>query len=119
MTKQLIILFIALLPHFVSAQTIYHVASDGSGDFTTIAQVNAATFSPGDNILFRRGDTFYGAIVVSNSGSSGLPITYGAYGTGAKPIITGMQSVTSWTNTGGNIWQSTSTVSALSNVKQM
>ncbi len=119
MTKYIIILFIALLHHIVSAQTAYHVASDGSGNFTTIAQVNAATFSPGDNILFRRGDTFYGALIVKNSGTSGNPITYGAYGTGPKPVISGMQAVTSWTNKGGNIWESTNTVSTLSNVKQV
>jgi hypothetical protein len=117
--KKLLTIFIALLPFFVEAQTTYHVASDGSGNFTTIAQVNAATFSAGDNILFKRGDTFYGEIVVSQSGISGNPITYGAYGTGAKPVITGMQAVISWTNKGGNIWESTNTVSNLNNVKQV
>lgn len=117
--KKLLTILIALLPFFVEAQTTYHVASDGSGDFTTLPQVNASTFNAGDNILFKRGDTFYGNIVVNNSGTSGSPITYGAYGTGAKPVITGMQSVTSWTNKGGNIWESTNTVSTLSNVKQV
>src|SRR5690348_8164396 len=117
--KKLLTIFIALLPFFVEAQTTYHVASDGSGNFTTTTQVNAATFNAGDSVLFKRGDTFYGELIVSQSGTSGNPITYGAYGTGAKPVITGMQAVISWTNKGGNIWESTNTVSTLSNVKQV
>lgn len=115
--KQLLTIFIALLPFFGKAQTTYHVASDGSGDFTTIAQVNAATFSAGDQILFKRGDTFYGTITVSNSGTSGNSITYGAYGSGADPVITGLTGVTEWSNLGSNIWESTNSVSNLTSMK--
>jgi parallel beta-helix repeat protein len=79
-----------------------------------LAKVNASTFKAGDQILFQKGDTFYGTITVKNSGSSGNPITFGAYGTGADPIITGFTNVTAWTNLGGNIWESTSSVSTLS-----
>jgi hypothetical protein len=50
---------------------------------------------------------------VNNSGSSGSPITYGAYGSGAKPIITGFTNITSWKSLGGNIWESTDAVSSL------
>jgi len=99
----------------VSQAAIYRVASSG-GNFSTIAQVNAATFLPGDQILFNRGEKFSGALVIKNSGSSGNPITYGAYGTGSNPIITGFTQVTSWTNLGSNIWESTSAVSTLSNL---
>jgi hypothetical protein len=38
-------------------------------------------------------------------------MTFGAYGTGANPIITGFTTVSSWSNLGGNIWESTSAVS--------
>ena len=89
--------------------------TDPSSPWQTIGKVNSYNnFQPGDNILFKRGDTFYGEIRVNNSGSSGNPITYGAYGSGAKPIITGFTKVTSWTNLGGNIWQSSNAVSSLS-----
>ena len=57
---------------------------------------------------------FYGSIIISRSGSSGLPITIGAYGTGANPVISGFTTVSSWTSLGGNIWESTSAVSTLS-----
>jgi hypothetical protein len=79
--------------------TTYYVAAAGSdansgtssgSPWQTIAKVNGATFSPGDSILFNRGDAWYGtALTVPSSGSSGSPITFGAYGTGANPILKG------------------------------
>ncbi|MEP7108366.1 MAG: PA14 domain-containing protein, partial [Ferruginibacter sp.] len=39
-------------------------------------------------------------------------VNYGAYGTGAKPVITGLSTVTGWVNLGGNIWEA-----PVSNVK--
>lgn len=107
----------------VSATT-YYVSATGSDSnsgltevlaWQTLDKVNASSFSPGDEILFKRGDTFYGKIVISNSGSSGNPITYGSYGFGDNPIITGFTSVTSWADLGFNVWRSTDAVSTLSN----
>src|SRR5262249_36629132 len=63
---------------------------------------------------FKRGDIFYGSISIKKSGGSGSPIIFDAYGSGAKPIITGFTSVTSWANIGGNLWMSSNSVSALS-----
>ena len=89
--------------------------TDPSTPWKTLAKVNSfKSFAPGDNILFRSGDVFYGSITVYNGGSSGSPITYGSYGSGAKPVITGFTTVSSWTNLGGNIWESTNAVSSLS-----
>ena len=42
-----------------------------------------------------------------NSGSSGSPIIYGAYGAGAKPIIKGTTELTGWTHYSGNIYKAT------------
>jgi hypothetical protein len=77
--------------------TTYYVAAAGSDSnsgtspgspWQTIAKVNGSTFSPGDSILFNRGDAWYGtALTAPSSGSSGNPITFGAYGTGANPIV--------------------------------
>ena len=79
--------------------TTYFVAAAGSDSnsgtssgspWQTIAKVNASTFLPGDSILFNRGDAWYGtSLVAPSSGSSGSPITFGAYGSGANPIIKG------------------------------
>ncbi|MFZ4412467.1 MAG: right-handed parallel beta-helix repeat-containing protein [Bacteroidales bacterium] len=67
----------------------------------TIDKVNAvfSSIPAGSNIYFNRGDTFYGSIIISKSGTSGSPITLSAYGAGAKPIITGFVTIpgSSWT----------------------
>ena len=64
--------------------------TDSGHPWQTISKVNSATFSAGDSILFNRGDAWYGtSLVVSSSGSSGLPITFGAYGSGTNPILKG------------------------------
>jgi len=124
MKKSITILFICLLQS--SFATTYYVASNGSDaangtststPWQSLSKVNATTFVAGDQILFRRGDTFFGNIVVKNSGNSSNPIFFGAYGTGAKPVIAGMQAVTSWTNLGSNIWESTGAVSTLPTLK--
>ena len=48
-------------------------------------------FNPGDRILFQRGETWGSTtpLSITCSGSSGNPITFGAYGTGAKPAFNG------------------------------
>jgi hypothetical protein len=121
--------FSFLIFNFTADATNYYVSSSGSDSnsgtdpsspWQTISKVNSfRNFTAGDNILFRRGDTFYGGLVISNSGRSGNPITYGAYGSGAKPIITGFATVNSWTNLGGNIWESNSVVSSLNTCNQV
>jgi hypothetical protein len=78
----------------------------------TLAKVNATIFIDGDRILLKRGDTFPENIIITESGTLANPIYIGAYGSGAKPILTGLVSVTSWTNLGSNIWESTGTVSS-------
>jgi hypothetical protein len=55
----------------------------------TTTKVGAFTFSAGDSCLFKRGQTFTGGFYVNNGGTAGNPVTYGAYGTGANPIISG------------------------------
>ena len=55
--------------------------------FQTISKLNSLTLSGGDKIVFKRGDTFVGQIIVSHSGTNGAPIVYDSYGTGALPIL--------------------------------
>ncbi|HEY5370531.1 MAG TPA: T9SS type A sorting domain-containing protein [Hanamia sp.] len=120
--KTQLVLLLTIFVHTATAKDYYvsnsgNDANNGTSSSTpwkTIDKVNSSSFSAGDNIFFKRGDTFYGGIIASNAGRSGSPITYCAYGSGAKPVITGFTSVSSWTNTGGNIWESTSAVSSLS-----
>lgn len=85
-------------------------SNDGTTELTawaTIDKVNSITFSPGDSVGFKRGDEFEGTLVVSNSGTSGNPITYGAYGIGDKPKIYGSEVITGWTLHSGSIYKAT------------
>jgi hypothetical protein len=61
--------------------------SGANAAFATVAAVNAGSFSPGDSILFKKGCVWREQLTVPSSGSSGNPITFGAYGSGADPII--------------------------------
>lgn len=106
---------ILLALSYIASATDYFVKNGGNdlntgtSDATawaTIEKVNSAfaSLKPGDRILFRRGDTFFGKLTISRSGASGSPITIGAYGTGDKPVITGFTLVESWTNEGNGIY---------------
>jgi hypothetical protein len=55
-----------------------------------------STLKPGDSIFFKRGETFYGTLNVRSSGVSGNVIYYGAYGTGANPVISGLATLSAW-----------------------
>src|ERR1035437_512477 len=89
--------------------TTYYVAAAGSDSnngtstgtpWQTIAHVNAQSFSPGDSILFNKGDIWREEFIVPSSGNSTKSITFSSYGTGAIPIISGADVVSSsWTET--------------------
>lgn len=65
---------------------------------------NDAVFFQGDSIFFKRGDTFNGTLLISEGGTSSNNITVAAYGTGAKPIISGTTSITGWSAEGGTTY---------------
>ena len=87
-----------LVASFAQSAT-YYVNCAASGDsgagtstataWKTVGKVNGRSFSPGESILFKRGCTWRETLRPSSSGASGAPITFGAYGTGAAPIIDG------------------------------
>ncbi len=102
------------------AASYYFSASDGDDTRTSTQAQSPATpwktlpkllayyssLAPGDNVLFKRGDTFIGTLS-THSGSAGSPINYGAYGTGANPVISGFIPLSSWTLSSGNIYYAT------------
>ncbi len=110
------LIFTILFLFYLQANaTVYYVSNTGSDaangtttgtPWQTITKVNAASFNPGDQILFKKGGSWNERLSPPSSGSVGNVITFGAYGSGAAPIITGFQSVTGWTNV-GNIWSAT------------
>lgn len=109
-------------PGLISSYFVSNSGSDANDGRTTLTpwktltQVTNTTFTAGDNILFKRGDSFYGMLSLKGSNKSGTlvsNITFNAYGSGELPIITGFTNVTSWSNVNGNLWSSSGAISAL------
>ncbi|WP_432066214.1 right-handed parallel beta-helix repeat-containing protein [Streptomyces sp. C10-9-1] len=70
-----------------------HAAADGTGTqaspWNVLSTVNAHTFAPSDQVLFKRGSTCTGQLHPKGSGAPGSPIVVDAYGTGVQPRIAG------------------------------
>ena len=99
----------------IAYATDYYVSSSGndsangtssSTPWRSISKVNSvfSGLNSGDRILFNRGDVFFGTLQISRSGSSGSPITIGAYGNGSNPVISGFTTITGWTSYGNGIY---------------
>ncbi|WP_445747688.1 hypothetical protein [Polaribacter sp.] len=99
MIKKFLFSIILLSVLFLEAQTTYYFSSSTGNDsnsgiselnpFQTIVKLNSLSLSPGDKILFKKGDTFIGAITVNYSGVENAPIIFDSFGIGAKPILSG------------------------------
>ncbi len=109
----LIISFVSMM----SFATTYYVSSSAGNDsnngtssstpWKTLTKVNYANFNPGDFILFKSGDSWFGQLLPKSGSTSGT-ITYGSYGSGEKPKIhqaIQLNNLTDWVNDGGNIWK--------------
>lgn len=75
----------------------------------TIEEFNSLSFSAGDVIRFKAGQTHrtpFAGMTIPSSGTAANPITIGSYGAGAKPKIFGSTDGTglTWTQS-GNIWK--------------
>ncbi len=102
---------------FVVAAT-YHVSSslgndanDGLTEHTPWKSLEKITkqglssfkFVPGDKILLKADDTWYGSIVLwTCSGTEEAPITIGRYGVGADPVIYGDYATAIWSPVPGH-----------------
>jgi uncharacterized repeat protein (TIGR02543 family) len=84
----------------VSGNNSYSGTSTGNA-WRTIAKVNSSYFAPGDRVLFKRGGVWRESLMPVSSGVAGAPVTFGAYGTGAHPVIAGSDNLTS----GAYAWQ--------------
>lgn len=124
MRRLLYILLLIIIPIGVIGQNTYYVSNAGNDGYTstqaqnpttpwkTISKLNGITFQPGDSICFKRGDIWKESLLITESGSSGSPITITTYGSGAKPIITGRDTVDGWSGVGNwtamgteNVWR--------------
>jgi len=103
-----------------SATTNYYFSTSSGDDSRTAEQAkNSATpwktlnklnsfissLKPGDAILFKRGETFSGSIIMKQSGTAAAPIIFSAYGTGSNPVINGFSVLRTWTSVGNGAWE--------------
>ena len=114
---QRIFIIVLLVWSSLASATTYYVSSSTGSDsnsgtssstaWRTIAHVNGQSFQPGDSVLFKRGDAWNESLAPASSGSSGNPITFDAYGSGAAPNLTGYYAVpaTAWVLVTGNAWK--------------
>lgn len=79
------------------APTAYDSGSNQPCPWKTIAQVNRTSFSAGDFILLKKGETWRESLIFPSPGKAGNVITIGAYGTtGPQPVISGADLITGW-----------------------
>ena len=90
-------------------------AQSPSTPWKSVAKFNSifSSLKPGDNVYFKRGETFYGSLRISKSGTAGAAIRIAAYGSGSKPVISGLTPVSDWNSIGGGVYESEGTVSTL------
>src|SRR5690554_5826108 len=83
-------------------------AQNPNTPWKSIEKLNAIfnTLKPGDAVYFKRGETFYGTIHLTKSGTAGRPITIGAYGTGSKPVISSLVSLKNWKRSSNGVYES-------------
>ena len=78
-------------------QTNFYLSSIGSDSnngtkdnpWKSLSKLSSKQLSPGDSIFFKKGESFYGHLVVNGSGSADKPIVFTSYGSGNQPIISG------------------------------
>ncbi len=91
---------------YVSAAGSDNNPGTASAPWATLTKVNAASLSANAIVYFRGGDTFYGQLTNSSSGTSGHSITYKSYGSG-RATLSGGALVATWTQVDvpKNIWR--------------
>lgn len=70
-----------LLTTILTAQTTYYVSKDGTGNFSSISQVNSSSLQQGDIVSFQGGSQFSDTILICKEG-----VTYTSYGTSKATI---------------------------------
>jgi len=60
--------------------------------------------NPGDSVLFKSGDVFYGSLNLKKSGTSEKPIVFSHYGEGAPPVISGFSTLKNWEKSAPGIY---------------
>ncbi|WP_162417069.1 malectin domain-containing carbohydrate-binding protein [Cyclobacterium roseum] len=119
-TRVFLIAIFTFLVVSASFATDYHISNEKGNDsrsfsqaqnpetpWKSIEKLNAifSSLQPGDKVLFRRGESYFGTIIMNNSGTASNPIKIGAYGSGEDPIITGLVDLSNWKSIGNGIYE--------------
>lgn len=123
MRKRFLLIFFLLgcFTQFAAATTYYFSSISGDDRRTSVEARNPKTpwksldklnmvfrsLLPGDSVLFKKGEVFYGAIHLSGSGSQDKPIVLGAYGKGPMPVITSLVELDQWKHVKDGIYEAT------------
>ena len=116
--------FVCALGRMATGTTYYVDATNGDDTkdgqslataWKSLAKVNSSSFSPGDQILLKRGEVWRESLVPPSSGAAGNPVRFDAYGTGEAPTLTGYLALPSgaWTLDSGNVWKATVTSNSM------
>ncbi len=108
--------FFLFFPMFAVAQKSYYISCGGNDDFNgmspatawkSIAHLNSLfnSIAPGDSVLFKCNESFYGSIVINKSGATNAAIVISSYGKGAKPVITGFSNLSNFSKVSQGIYQ--------------
>jgi len=106
----LFFLLLAVVIQPAAATNYYFSSVSGDDNRTSVEARNPQTpwksldkmniilrsLQPGDSVLLKRGEVFYGTLNLSVSGTQNNPIVFGAYGNGAMPIITSLVDLGEW-----------------------
>ena len=125
LSKIFFLVYNVLLINSVKGATYYFSSSNGNDSRTTTQARNPSTpwkslsklnsffphLRPGDSVLLKRGEVFFGSLTISQSGTASSPIVVGAYGNGNKPVISGLVALSGWTYLGNGIYESASNAS--------
>lgn len=117
----LLLIFLVVFSNTIFATKYYVSSSLGkdtnsglseSSPWKTLTKVNSTKFYPGDEIRFKRGDTWVGSLTASSSGTGKKSaIIYAWYGSGYMPKITGFQTITGWKSLGNGVYSAPTTAS--------
>ena len=118
--REIFVLLGFLFSIITHAQTTFYVDATNGSDansgqvitaaWKTIDKVNQQSFVSGDSILFRKGEIWSGKrlYIESISATQNNNVVFGAYGIGAKPIISSVVPQShNWVSASGNIWKAT------------
>ena len=87
--------------YFSTSGNYSNTGTSPNSPWPNISHIDSLVLGPGDSIFLKCGDTLRGSCKITNSGTSSNNIVFTSYGSGAKPVISGAQKISGWSNNSG------------------